>query len=236
SRRYESNNRLSDDVSADPGGIGFSGLASVRKSKVLAISDGDAPAQKPSRLNVASEDYPLSRRLFMYTLGDAATAMTKDFVEFVLGEEGQGIVAESGFVSQNPMAVKPDLADSTPPTFKLLTQNYKRLTVNFRFSEGRTKLDNKAQRDLRRVAGYLNRESRNTDDLMLIGFADQQTNELRAQMISELRALSVRKALSDFDVHDVRYTGYGQYMPVGMAGGKHGKRRNGRVEVWVRDR
>jgi len=236
SRRYESNNRLSDDVSADPGGIGFSGLASVRNSKVLAISDGVAPALKPSRLTVASEDYPLSRRLFMYTLGDAATAITKDFVEFVLGKEGQSIVAESGFVSQNPMAVKPDLADSTPPTFKLLTQNYKRLTVNFRFSEGRTKLDNKARRDLRRVAGYLNRESRKADDLMLIGFADQQTNELRAQMISELRALSVRKALSDFDVHDVRYTGYGQYMPVGMAGGKRGQRRNGRVEVWVRDR
>lgn len=235
SRRYESNDRLSDDVSSDPGGIGFSGLASVRKSKVLAISDGDAPALKPSRLTVASEDYPLSRRLFMYTPGDATTAVAKDFVEFVLNAEGQTIVAESGFVSQNPMAVKPDLADNTPPTFKLLTQNYKRLTVNFRFSEGRTKLDNKAQRDLRRVAGYLNREKRSADDLMLIGFADQQTNELRAQMISELRALSVRKALSDFSVHDVRYTGYGQYMPVGMAGGTSGQRRNGRVEVWVRD-
>lgn len=235
SRRYESNDRLSDDVSSDPGGIGFSGLASVRKSKVLAISDGDAPALKPSRLTVASEDYPLSRRLFMYTPGDATTAVAKDFVEFVLNAEGQTIVAESGFVSQNPMAVKPDLADNTPPTFKLLTQNYKRLTVNFRFSEGRTKLDNKAQRDLRRVAGYLNREKRSADDLMLIGFADQQTNELRAQMISELRALSVRKALSDFSVHDVRYTGYGQYMPVGMTGGTSGQRRNGRVEVWVRD-
>lgn len=236
SRRYESNDRLSDDVSADPGGIGFSGLASVRNSKVLAISDGEAPALKPSRLTVASEDYPLSRRLFMYTPGDATTAMAKDFVQFVLGAEGQTIVAESGFVSQNPVAVKPDLADNTPPTFRLLTQNYKRLTVNFRFSEGRAKLDNKAQRDLRRVVGYLNREKRSADDLMLIGFADQQSHELRAQMISELRALSVRKALSEFNVQDVRYTGYGQYMPVGMAGGTSGQRRNGRVEVWVRDR
>ncbi|SHK20918.1 phosphate transport system substrate-binding protein [Marinobacter antarcticus] len=99
--------------------------------------------------------------------------MAKDFVEFVLDAEGQAIVSRSGFVSQNPLAVKPDLADTTPPTFKLLTQNYKRLTVNFRFSEGRTKLDNKAQRDLRRLAEYLIRESRSADDLMLIGFADQ---------------------------------------------------------------
>lgn len=234
-KRYESNDQLSDDVSADPGGIGFSGLASVRNSKVLAIADGQAPALKPSQLTVASEDYPLSRRLFMYTPGKRTTPLAKDFIEFVLSAEGQAIVTESGFVSQNPLAVTPDLSDSTPPTFRVLTQNHKRLTVNFRFSEGRTRLDNKAQRDLSRVAGYLRRENRSADDLMLIGFADQQSNELRAQMISELRALSVRKALSGFGVHDVRYTGYGHYMPVGMAGGASGQQRNGRVEVWVRE-
>lgn len=234
-KRYESNDQLSDDVSADPDGIGFSGLASVRNSKVLAISDGEAPALKPSVLTVASEDYPLSRRLFMYTSGDTTKPLAKDFVEFVLGAEGQALVSKSGFVSQNPLAVKPDLVGSTPPSFKLLTQNYNRLTVNFRFSEGRTKLDNKAKRDLLRVADYLRRENREAVDLMLIGFADQQTNELQAQMISELRALSVRKALSDLGVHDVRYTGYGHYMPVGMSGGASGEKRNGRVEVWVRN-
>jgi outer membrane protein OmpA-like peptidoglycan-associated protein len=101
---------------------------------------------------------------------------------------------------------------------------------------GRANLDNKAQRDLRRLAEYLSRESRSADELMLIGFADQQGNELRAQMISELRALSVRKALADFNVPDVDYTGYGHFMPVGMAGGASGQKRNGRVEVWVRDR
>jgi phosphate transport system substrate-binding protein len=45
--RYESNDQLSDDVSRDPGGIGFSGLASVRRSKLVAVSDGDAPALRP---------------------------------------------------------------------------------------------------------------------------------------------------------------------------------------------
>lgn len=234
-RRYESNDQLSDSVSVDQGGIGFSGLASVRKSKLLAIADGEAPALKPSRLTVASEDYPLSRRLFMYTSGDATATLAKDFVDFVLGAEGQAIVSESGFVSQNPLAVKPDLGDSVPATFRLLTQNYSRLTVNFRFSEGRTRLDNKAQRDLKRLAEFLNRENRTADDLLLIGFADQQTDELRAQMISELRALSVRKALSDLNIHKVSHTGYGHDMPVGTYGGETGQQRNGRVEVWVRD-
>lgn len=233
-KRYESNDQLSDDVSRDPSGIGFAGLASVRDSKVLAISDGNAPALKPTRLTIASEDYPLARRLFMYTPGDATTPLAQDFIDFVLSEQGQAIVSRSGFVSQNPIAVKPELNANTPETFKRLTQNYQRLTVNFRFSEGRTRLDNKGQRDLRRVSNYLQSTNSSADDLLLIGFADAQSNELRAQMISELRALSVRKALADEGLRDVAYTGYGHFMPVGTAGGDSGAQRNGRVEVWVR--
>ncbi|WP_230712908.1 substrate-binding domain-containing protein [Marinobacter shengliensis] len=230
--RYESNDQLSDDVSRDPGGIGFSGLASVRNSKLLAVSDGNAPALKPNQLTVASEDYPLSRRLFMYTMGDRTPELAAQLIEFALGTNGQALVAESGFISQNPIAVKPDFDASVPLTFRRLTEYYQRLTVNFRFAEGRTKLDNKAQRDLMRVKHYLEAQGRSAEDLLLIGFADTQSHELRAQMISELRALSVRKALNEAGLPRVAYTGYGHYMPVGGTGNQ----RNGRVEVWIKDR
>ncbi len=229
-KRYESNDQLSDDVSQDPAGIGFSGLASVRDSKLLAISEGNAPALRPNQLTVASEDYPLSRRLFMYTTGSEIPPLADGLIGFVLGQEGQALVAKSGFISQNPIAVKPAFDDSAPQTFRRLTENYQRLTVNFRFSEGRTKLDNKARRDLQRIHQYLAQQGRPANDLLLIGFADTQSNELRAQMISELRALSVRKALHRIGVPDVAYTGYGQYMPVGGSGSP----RNGRVEVWIK--
>lgn len=231
-KRYESNDQLSDDVSQDPAGIGFSGLASVRNSKLLAISEGDAPALRPNQLTVASEDYPLSRRLFMYTPGDQIPALARELIEFSLAEQGQALVAQSGFISQNPIAVQPEFGESTPESFRRLTGHYQRLTVNFRFSEGRTKLDNKARRDLQRVQHYLEQHGRSADDLLLIGFADTQSHELRAQMISELRALSVRKALQTLGVADVAYTGYGQYMPVGGSGSP----RNGRVEVWIKSR
>ncbi|MBB5319789.1 substrate-binding domain-containing protein [Marinobacter oulmenensis] len=229
-RRYESNDQLSDDVARDPAGIGFSGLASVRDSKLLAISDGNAPALKPNQLTVATEDYPLSRRLFMYTLGNQTTTMASGLIEFALGQKGQDLVADSGFISQNPIAVKPEFDATVPRTFQQLTSNYQRLTVNFRFAEGRTRLDNKALRDLLRVKQYLRRHNRTPDDLMLIGFADAQSHELRAQMISELRALSVSTALRKNGLLDVAYTGYGQYMPVGDTGSP----RNGRVEVWIK--
>ncbi|MDX1801955.1 MAG: substrate-binding domain-containing protein, partial [Marinobacter sp.] len=232
--RYESNDQLSDDVSHDPAGIGFAGFASVRNSKLLAISDGTAPALKPSKLTVATEDYPLSRRLYLYTPGKTGKPLVQAFIEYAQSQTGQDIVARSGFFSQNPIAVNPVQDDSVPDTFKRLTERYQRLSVNFRFAEGRTRLDNKAKRDLLRIQHYLGQHQKTGNDLMLIGFADQQSNELRAQMISELRALSVSKALRELGTRVTGITGYGHYMPVGAAGGSSGAQRNGRVEVWIR--
>lgn len=232
--RYESNDQLSDDVSGDPGGIGFAGFASVRNSKLLAIADGTAPALKPSELSVATEDYPLSRRLYLYTPGATGAPLAQAFIEYAQSQPGQDIVARSGFFSQNPFAVDPVYDASVPESFKRLTGRYQRLSVNVRFAEGRTQLDNKAKRDLLRIQSYLRQSGKTGSDLMLIGFADQKTDELRAQMISELRALSASKALRELGTPVHGHTGYGHYMPVGSAGGQTGAQRNGRVEVWVR--
>jgi len=233
-RRYESNDQLSSDVSNDPSGIGFAGFASAGSSKLLAIADGNAPALKPSKLSVATEDYPLARRLYLYTPADTGKAMVQDFIEYVQSPAGQAIVAETGFFSQTPFAVDPVQDGSVPETFKRLTQPYQRLSVNFRFAEGRTELDNKAKRDIQRLQHYLEVNGKAGSDLMLIGFSDQQSHELRAQMISELRAMSAAKALREANIQVQGYVGYGHYMPVGATGGENGARRNGRVEVWVR--
>ncbi|MED5492124.1 MAG: substrate-binding domain-containing protein [Pseudomonadota bacterium] len=233
-RRYESNDQLSDDVTANPGGIGFAGFASVRGAKLLAIADGEAPALKPSKLTVATEDYPLSRRLYLYTPGTGGEPLAQEFVAFAQSEAGQTLVAESGFFSQTPFAVDPVMDDSVPESLKRLTANYQRLSVNIRFDEGHTDLDNKAKRDLLRIQQYLAQSGKSSRDIMLIGFADQQSHELRAQMISELRALSAAKVLRDMGSPVQGHIGYGHYKPVGSAGGESGARRNGRVEVWVK--
>ena len=65
------------------------------------------------------------------------------------------------------------LDDSVPETFKRLTARYQRLSVNIRFAEGNTTLDNKAHRDLLRIQTYLADTGKTGSDIMLIGFADQ---------------------------------------------------------------
>src|SRR5690349_14462632 len=65
-KRFESSEQLSDAVSADPQGIGFIGLPYVRQAKAVAIVDGQSQAMLALNSLIATEDYPLSRRLFFY--------------------------------------------------------------------------------------------------------------------------------------------------------------------------
>ncbi|RBL66429.1 hypothetical protein C3E98_037600, partial [Pseudomonas sp. MWU13-2625] len=65
-KRFESSEQLSDAVSQDPQGIGFIGLPYVRQAKAVAIVDGDSQPMLPLNSLIATEDYPLSRRLYLY--------------------------------------------------------------------------------------------------------------------------------------------------------------------------
>ena len=66
-KQFESSEELSDEVARDPNGIGFSGFAYLRSAKALDIATECGITSKPTTFNVKSEEYPLSRRLFLYT-------------------------------------------------------------------------------------------------------------------------------------------------------------------------
>ncbi len=67
----------------------------------LAISAKTGePAVTPSADDARSGKYPLSRKLYFYTIGEP-TGETKNFIDWVLGPEGQKIVAKVGAVPLN---------------------------------------------------------------------------------------------------------------------------------------
>lgn len=86
-------------VAKTPGAIGYSGMgyatADVKKLKV-AKKKGE-PAFDASVENTLNHSYPISRPLFMYTLG-APEGKVKAYMDWVHSEGGQKIVAESGYV------------------------------------------------------------------------------------------------------------------------------------------
>ncbi len=82
-------------------GIGYDGMAFNDPGKVkwLAISPKTGePAVLPSADDARSKKYPLSRPLFMYTVGEPEGAV-KEFLAWGMGPEGQKLVAATGNVS-----------------------------------------------------------------------------------------------------------------------------------------
>jgi phosphate transport system substrate-binding protein len=84
-------------VQKDVGGIGYGGIGYAKEVKTISIAkDATANPVAPTMENVLNNSYPLSRQLFWYTAGPPMGAM-KNFVDWVLGPEGQKVVLEVGY-------------------------------------------------------------------------------------------------------------------------------------------
>lgn len=232
-KRFESSEQLSDAVSRDPQGIGFIGLPYVRQAKAVAIVDGDSQPMLPLNSLIATEDYPLSRRLFFYLPPSARNPWAKALVDFTQSSKGQAIVAASGFIAQQVQAIAVEPRTSMPEDYQAIAREAQRLTVNFRFEEGSASLDNKARQDLQRVVAYIKSHGKLDKQVSLVGFGDAKDDPQRAALLSKLRAMAVRRELVKNGVvlRDIR--GFGAQMPVAANTADEGRIKNRRVEVWV---
>lgn len=92
-RLLPSNQAIADEVATSEGAIGYLGLGYLTEDvKVVAI-DG----VKASIETATDGSYPISRYLYMYSNGEPTGVMAV-FLEWVLADEGQQLVAEEGFV------------------------------------------------------------------------------------------------------------------------------------------
>lgn len=232
-KRFESSNKLSDLVSQDLQGIGFIGLPYIRQAKAVAIAAGESQPMPPSQTLIATEDYPLSRRLFLYNQPELQNPWAKALVRFAHSPRGQAIVAQNGFIAQTVQAVSVPPSDAMPAAYQTLAREAQRLSVNFRFQEGSASLDNKAQRDIERVLSYLKEQNKLHQKVVLVGFGDSKSDPARAQLLSKLRAMAVRRELAKQGVLFREITGFGDELPVAANDGDEGRIKNRRVEVWV---
>jgi phosphate transport system substrate-binding protein len=94
SQKMAGNEQIAAEVGKNPAGIGYVGLAYTKAPgiKVLPV-DGKAPNPQ----DVRDKSYPYARPTFYYTNGEPQ-GLTKAFVDFTTGSEGQAIVAQVGFV------------------------------------------------------------------------------------------------------------------------------------------
>jgi phosphate transport system substrate-binding protein len=232
-QRFESNADLSDAVAVDRGGIGFVGLPYIRHSKALAVADDIPLAISPDRFTVATEDYALARRLFFY-LPEKANPLARSLVEYALSQQGQQVVADSGFVSQEIISGSLSAAVEHPE-YNSLISGAERLSLNFRFHKGSALLDNKARYDIKRLTTYMAKQGNRKRELILIGFSDKnEAIPMHSLGLSVQRADSIADVLLGRGVAPRKVRGYGPAVTVASNETSRGREKNRRVEVWLR--
>lgn len=94
SQKMAGNEQIVSEVSNNPNGIGYVGLAYIKEPGIkVATVEGHFPTKQ----EVIEKKYPYARPNFYYTNGEATGEAAK-FIEFTLSPEGQAIVEKVGFV------------------------------------------------------------------------------------------------------------------------------------------
>lgn len=99
SRDMNGSKEVVELVSTTPTAIGYSGMGyATPKVKMLKVAQkAGEPAYSPTVENVLNKHYPIARSLHLYTLGEPQGEIKK-YIDWILSNEGQKIVEETGYV------------------------------------------------------------------------------------------------------------------------------------------
>jgi phosphate transport system substrate-binding protein len=267
----ESNDAIIELVASIRNAIGFVGLDAIsgrssqdtRRREALVVPIAECgleyrPGPESSSALIKTENYPLSRRLFLYTPGMVRdkSRWAASFVDFVRSPKGQQIVDQSGFVSLSIVPLQSAGSDgellrkaalaapidaAAVQRYVDLTRRARQLSTVIRFGFGRTELDEKAIGDLTAVGQFMNRSENLGRSLVVAGFVDGVGNGSNAPRIALDRARSVAVALARYGAPGAGWTAritpmsFGAEAPVGCNSqqDEEGRRKNRRVELWL---
>ncbi|WOJ89868.1 phosphate ABC transporter substrate-binding/OmpA family protein [Methylocapsa polymorpha] len=252
----ESSELLTSEVARDPDAIGFIGLPYIGRNVALTITSQCGIASSPSQFSVKTEEYPLTRRLYLYTIGAPSDSTAVDLIKFALSDEAQATVQEAEFVDQgitfqdsseqhswtesilaNPSRTLP--AGKLVPSdaiqqFRRLTQ-MRRSSIVFRFEAGSSRLDNRAQQDIVRLVRHLSSAGVSGKQFYIVGFADATGGWAANQKLAGERVAKVVAALESAGLRAPKDSLLPlSYMaPAVCNDSEAGRRKNRRVEVWL---
>ncbi len=252
----DNNAAVSDAVAGDVNGIGISSVVDERNAQILSLRSICGQVATPSEYSIKTEEYPMSRRMFLYTSKGQIPDKAVELIDFMTSDEAQAIVEQAGFVSQNVASASLNdqgrrlahalLAERDRPSLELLQEmvagllDAERLSLTFRFKSGSVDPDNRALVDIERLATMVKNGDFDGKRLMIIGFADSIGAINENQRLSQARAESVRDvlvaAVGTENPGGVQFTpfGYGKLSPIGCNETEDGRDTNRRVEIWVR--
>lgn len=235
---------MAEEVANDASAIAYIPFAAVGNNKALAIQQPDSlPTFAPSVLNIAIENYPLSRRLYFYTAEHADNQHVDDFIQFCLSDSGQYIVEKSGYIALDieqhiftKNKTTPDTLSKIelPLSYQKLIAGAEQLPSIIRFHENTLKIDARGVTDLDRVATFLKKQA--NEAIIIIGFSDDTNAAFVQEDLSLTRAEEVKKELIrlGIDARVIVTHGLGSTFNVASNKTKEGRAKNRRVELWYK--
>ncbi len=255
--RMATDEDIADAVARDSAAFGVVSLSARRNAQVVPIRRICGPVARATEFSVKAEEYPLTRRVYMYMSGGSVPSRVKDVVDFAGSSAARDAIQSVGFIDQSITPTPIDQAGgrlaaaliSAPDaaTFRQLQAfssdfvDALRLSTTFRFETGSSQLDNKAIGDIDRMAEYLTRGDAADQEVLVVGFTDSFGRQDLNLLLGESRAEVVRDQLiaaSGGGIAEDRITvlSYGPLAPIGCNETPAGRTINRRVEVWLRDR
>ncbi len=254
--RFTSNIAISDAVSSDPWGVGVTAAAYERAAKALPIRQECGILSFPTTFAIKTGEYPLSRRLYLYSPRENMAAHARNLIEFARSGEAQALIVEAGFVSLevetalinnqgarivHAMTGEEEVSLQGLRDFVIDVKSAVRLSTTFRFTPGESTLDPVSQSAAENFARDIADGVYEGKEVMLIGFTDsvgqfdlnRGLSARRAQVVADVLAASVEAGALNRSTLTVK--GYGELAPVGCNTSPTGRSANRRVEVWVRD-
>jgi phosphate transport system substrate-binding protein len=250
-----SNSDIREGVVADPAAIGYVSSYSVLGAKPLDLVLSCGIAIPATDFAAKAEEYPLERRLRLYTDNSPRTEHMQDFLEYAISTASDGLIRKGGFIDlgvtidadaldarlfDNSAAAEGASAVRVLSEMEADLRGAVRLSTTFRFLPGSSQLDNKAQRDIRRLIDFLALPENAGKEVILVGFTDSVGSFAANLNLAQSRAAVALEAIrfhpDSTKVRGVamRSTGYGELAPVGCNDTFDGRDRNRRVEVWLR--
>ncbi len=247
-----SHDERSDLIAQDPQGVTFAPLNSKRNAKALNIESHCGLIVRPSRFSIKTEEYPLARRLYLYTNGAPKMPLARGLLQYALSSDAQETISNAQFVNHAvetlkfkdqggriAYALNAPAEDFDIDMMRRLISDVsqaERLSMTFRFETGSSNLDSKAREDVRRLVKWLSVPENKTKKVMLLGFADSVGSFTSNESLSTRRALAVRAALQDADANlrnrTIALRGYSELAPVSCNDTQESRLFNRRVEVW----
>ena len=178
---------------------------------------------------------------FQKALNDAVSSFVRDknvenFATALLQETKKGgpnTMGKLQLSSQTIELVSPEIPQDAPPGYAEDARGAAKLNIIFHFRPGSTKMDDRAQADLRRLVALLQNSTYQNRSLLLFGFADNYGGTRSNSIISTQRAQAVAEQMQRQGIVPSLVKGYGNALPIASNDTEDGREQNRRVEVWL---